>query len=27
MFGDFLKKMFGTQNERILDRIRPTVTR
>jgi len=27
MFGDFLKKMFGTQNERTLDRIRPTVDR
>ena len=27
MFGNFLKKMFGTQNERILDRIRPTVDR
>ena len=27
MFGNFLKKMFGTQNERILDRIRPTVER
>jgi preprotein translocase subunit SecA len=27
MLGNFLKKMFGTQNERILDRIRPTVDR
>ena len=27
MFENFLKKMFGTQNERILDRIRPTVDR
>jgi preprotein translocase subunit SecA len=27
MFGNFLKKMFGTHNERILDRIRPTVDR
>src|SRR3990172_1316857 len=27
MFGNFLKKMFGTQNERTLDRIRPTVDR
>jgi preprotein translocase subunit SecA len=27
MIGNFLKKMFGTQNERILDRIRPTVDR
>jgi len=27
MFGNLLKKMFGTQNERILDRIRPTVDR
>ena len=27
MFGNILKKMFGTQNERILDRIRPTVDR
>ncbi|MGB5197338.1 MAG: preprotein translocase subunit SecA, partial [Candidatus Deferrimicrobium sp.] len=27
MLGNFLKKMFGTQNERILDRIRPTVAR
>ena len=27
MFGDLLKKMFGTQNERTLDRIRPTVVR
>ncbi len=27
MFGNFLKKMFGTQNERVLDRIRPTVDR
>ena len=27
MFGNFLKKMFGTQNERILERIRPTADR
>ena len=27
MLGNFLKKMFGTQNERTLDRIRPTVER
>ena len=27
MFENILKKMFGTQNERILDRIRPTVDR
>ncbi|HEU4950104.1 MAG TPA: preprotein translocase subunit SecA, partial [Candidatus Deferrimicrobiaceae bacterium] len=27
MIGNFLKKMFGTQNERILDRIRPIVDR
>jgi len=27
MFENFLKKMFGTQNERILDRIRPIVER
>ena len=27
MFANLLKKMFGTQNERILDRIRPTVDR
>jgi preprotein translocase subunit SecA len=27
MIGNFLKKMFGTQNERTLDRIRPTVDR
>jgi len=27
MFGNFLKKMFGTQNERVIDRIRPTVDR
>ena len=27
MLGNFLKKMFGTQNERVLDRIRPTVDR
>ena len=27
MFGNFLKKMFGTQNERIIDRIRPIVDR
>ena len=27
MLENFLKKMFGTQNERILDRIRPTVDR
>ena len=27
MFENFLKKMFGTQNERVLDRIRPTVDR
>ncbi|MGE5283919.1 MAG: DEAD/DEAH box helicase, partial [Actinomycetota bacterium] len=27
MLGNLLKKMFGTQNERILDRIRPTVER
>src|SRR5659263_590468 len=27
MFGNFLKKMFGTQNERTLGRIRPTVDR
>src|SRR5659263_392543 len=27
MLGNFLKKMFGTQNERIIDRIRPTVDR
>jgi preprotein translocase subunit SecA len=27
MLGNFLKKMFGTQNERMLDRIRPTVDR
>src|SRR5512144_718741 len=27
MLETFLKKMFGTQNERILDRIRPTVDR
>jgi len=27
MLGNFLKKVFGTQNERILDRIRPTVDR
>ncbi|TSA00392.1 MAG: preprotein translocase subunit SecA [Deltaproteobacteria bacterium] len=27
MLGNFLKKMFGTQNERILDRTRPTVDR
>jgi preprotein translocase subunit SecA len=27
LLGNFLKKMFGTQNERILDRIRPTVDR
>ncbi|MBP2688768.1 MAG: secA, partial [Deltaproteobacteria bacterium] len=27
MIGNFLKKVFGTQNERILDRIRPIVDR
>ncbi len=27
MLGNFLKKMFGTQNERTLDRIRPTADR
>ncbi len=27
MIGNFLKKVFGTQNERTLDRIRPTVDR
>ncbi|MHB9061935.1 MAG: preprotein translocase subunit SecA, partial [Desulfobacteria bacterium] len=27
MFGNLLKKVFGTQNERILDRIRPIVER
>ena len=27
MIGNFLKKVFGTQNERILDRIRPVVAR
>jgi len=27
MLENFLKKMFGTQNERVLDRIRPTVDR
>ncbi|MBE0569605.1 MAG: preprotein translocase subunit SecA, partial [Deltaproteobacteria bacterium] len=27
MIGNFLKKVFGTQNERILDRIRPIVER